>query len=69
MLLKDMFMKVIGLDVIIKDKYGDIFFDTRVQDFDDYALFLIAKYGNKKVTGIDSELLDEQTAFLVVYVD
>ena len=69
MLLKDMLMKVLGWDVIIKDKYGDIIFDARVQYFDNCVLFLIAEYGNKQVIGIDSELLDEQTAFLVVYVD
>lgn len=69
MLLKDILLKVIGMDVVIKDKYGDILFDTRIQDFDENILFIMEEYGDKKIMGIDTELLEEQTAFLVFYVD
>ena len=69
MLLKDILSKIIGMDVIIKDKYGDILFDSRIQDFYMNILFIKMDYGDKKIMGVDAELFEEQTAFLVVYID
>lgn len=57
------------MDVVIKDKYGDILFDTRIQDFDESTLSIMEEYGNKKVMGIDAELLEKRTAFLVLYIN
>lgn len=69
MLLKDILLKVLGMNVVIKDMYGDILFDTRIQDFDANILFIMEEYKDKEIMGIDAELLEGQTAFLVFYVN
>lgn len=74
MTLKELLVKMVGGFFIIKDKFGDIVFDTRTADLDaDEVALAIKKYGDRKIRGIDAETYEInnrcEMAFQIFYID
>lgn len=74
MFLRDLLLKVIGVNFIIKDKYGDTLFDTRVLSYDvDENDLAMREFGDRHITSLDTEIYEYNdkwdTAFLIFYVD